>query len=154
MQNVHCCRLLGYNRSPIVAGRTLDLVTDVLPVAEDRLKRTFFKNGTDTCFYGKCYYCKSEADGVCANGTSLEGALVLWLPEVATTFKKWRSPWQRDYSNSTRRKARWESEPAFCDYVRQHAPYDVGPRLMDFIDATVFDYLIGESGHQIVQRTV
>ena len=73
-------------------------------------------SGTDTCFFGKCYYCKSAADGVCANGTSLEGALILWLPEKATTFTKWRSPWQRTYSNDSR-KARWEIEDDFCDDV-------------------------------------
>ena len=100
-------------------------------------------SGTDTCFFGKCYYCKSAADGVCANGTSLEGALILWLPEKATTFTKWRSPWQRTYSNDSR-KARWEIEDDFCDDVRNHTPYNAGPRLMDLIDATVFDYLIGK----------
>ena len=50
----------------------------------------------NTCFYGNCYYCKSEADGVCAKGSKLEGAVVLWLPS-SYTFRLWRHPWGRTY---------------------------------------------------------
>ena len=40
---------------------------------------------------------------------------------------------------------RWEIDDKYCDKVRQTSPYDSGPRLMDIIDASVFDYLIGNA---------
>ena len=63
-------------------------------------------SGSDWCFYGKCMYCRSKEDGVCGDGSKLEGALVLWLPEGAE-FKKFRNPWQRIYNMSSNRKARF-----------------------------------------------
>lgn len=42
-------------------------------------------------------YCKSEADGVCADGNKLEGVVVLWLPPEYTHFKYQRHPYQRTY---------------------------------------------------------
>ena len=41
---------------------------------------------------------------------------------------------------------RWEIDDQFCDDLRQYSLYNKGPRLMDLIDATVFDYLIGSAG--------
>jgi hypothetical protein len=56
------------------------------------------------CFYGKCLYCKSPADGVCAEGSSLEGALVLWLP--SNKFEKWPHPWRRTYRDDKQMRYR------------------------------------------------
>lgn len=50
----------------------------------------------DTCFYGKCLYCKNESDGVCGEGDVLDGALVLMLPK-AYKFTRHRHPWSRTY---------------------------------------------------------
>ncbi len=48
------------------------------------------------CFYGKCYYCKGPSTGVCAQGTLMEGAVVLWLrPDVK--FEQAHHPWGRTY---------------------------------------------------------
>ena len=58
--------------------------------------------GGDTCFYGRCYYCKKE-DAACANGTIMEGSVTLWLPQ-GWDLAKWSHPWQRTYSDT--RKAR------------------------------------------------
>ena len=40
---------------------------------------------------------------------------------------------------------RWESDDEYCDAVERIPPYDAGPRLLDILDACVFDYLIGNA---------
>ena len=37
--------MFGYNRSPLVVGRVLDLEEEIRPVAEARLLETFFYKG-------------------------------------------------------------------------------------------------------------
>ncbi|XP_013381494.1 glycosaminoglycan xylosylkinase isoform X1 [Lingula anatina] len=139
----HLIRLLGLNRAPLVVGRTVNLQKEILPVSSTKLKSTFFQRDNNTCFYGQCLYCKSEEDGVCADGEMLEGAVVLWLPRKWTFYKKHRSPWQRTYKEG--KVARWEYDDTYCDTVRAVAPYDSGPRLLDLLDAVVVDYLIGNA---------
>lgn len=41
----HLSRILGLNRAPIVTGRTINLRTEILPVATFNLKRTFLYEG-------------------------------------------------------------------------------------------------------------
>ena len=53
-----------------------------------------FSDG-NTCFYGKCYYCKSS-ELACANGDIMEGSVTIWLP-IWYQFKTWRHPYQRTY---------------------------------------------------------
>jgi len=38
-------RLLGLQRVPLTVGRVIDLEVDILPVATERLRNTFFTNG-------------------------------------------------------------------------------------------------------------
>lgn len=38
-------RLLGYRKVPLTVGRVIDLEKEILPVATERLRITFFKNG-------------------------------------------------------------------------------------------------------------
>lgn len=40
---------------------------------------------------------------------------------------------------------RWEVDPDYCDEVKQTPPYDRGTRLLDVMDMTIFDFLMGES---------
>ena len=60
--------------------------------------------GTSTCFYGKCLYCKDQTSGVCANGTKMEGAVILWLPK-SFQLQRFRHPWARTYKSG--KKARY-----------------------------------------------
>jgi hypothetical protein len=39
------CRLLELHRVPLAVGRIVDLEKDILPVATERLRNTFFTNG-------------------------------------------------------------------------------------------------------------
>ncbi len=39
---------------------------------------------------------------------------------------------------------RWEVDPDYCDEVKQTPPYDQGTRLLDIMDMTIFDFLMGK----------
>lgn len=43
-------RVLGLRRVPLTVGRVIDLEDDILPVATERLRNTFFTNG-EFCFF-------------------------------------------------------------------------------------------------------
>lgn len=59
--------------------------------------------GNNTCFYGKCYYCR-ESEPACAEAEVMEGSLTLWLPDV-WPLQKHRHPWGRTYREG--KLARW-----------------------------------------------
>ncbi|XP_045906898.1 glycosaminoglycan xylosylkinase isoform X2 [Micropterus dolomieu] len=91
----HLDRILGFRRAPLVVGRYVNLRTEIKPVATDQLLSTFLMQGNNTCFYGKCYYCR-ESEPACAEGDLMEGSLTLWLPDV-WPLQKHRHPWGRTY---------------------------------------------------------
>ena len=137
----HLDRILGFYRAPIVTGRIINLKTEANSI-QPALKKTFFKKGNNTCFYGVCYYCKiSEA--ACADGDMMEGSVTIWLP-AGWDLKNWRHPWQRMYRAN--KKARWEVDQNYCiNAVMRLPPYNRGPRLMSIIDTAIFDYFIGNA---------
>lgn len=137
----HLDRILGFRRAPLVVGRYVNLRTEVKPVATEQLLSTFLTVGNNTCFYGKCYYCR-ETEPACADGDMMEGSVTLWLPDV-WPLQKHRHPWGRTYREG--KLARWEYDESYCDAVKKTSPYDSGPRLLDIIDTAVFDYLIGNA---------
>lgn len=137
----HLDRILGFRRAPLVVGRYVNLRTEVKPVATEQLLSTFLTVGNNTCFYGKCYYCR-ETEPACADGDMMEGSITLWLPDV-WPLQKHRHPWGRTYREG--KLARWEYDESYCDAVKKTSPYDSGPRLLDIIDTAVFDYLIGNA---------
>ena len=52
--------------------------------------------------------------------------------------------------------SRWEVDPDYCDEVKQTPPYDRGSRLLDIMDMTIFDFLMGKKEPNIYfvkQRT-
>ncbi|KAG7260114.1 hypothetical protein CRUP_031397 [Coryphaenoides rupestris] len=137
----HLDRILGFRRAPLVVGRFVNLRSEIKPVATDQLLNTFLMQGNNTCFYGKCYYCR-ESEPACAVGDVMEGAVTLWLPDV-WPLQKHRHPWGRTYREG--KLARWEYDESYCDAVKKMPPYDAGPRLLDLIDTAMFDYLIGNA---------
>jgi hypothetical protein len=40
---------------------------------------------------------------------------------------------------------RWEVDPDYCEEVKQTPPYDSGHRILDIMDMTIFDFLMGTS---------
>lgn len=81
---------------------------------------------------------------VCGGGGDLiEATLILWLPS-SVKLKSIRSPWQRTYKKNVR--AQWEIDDKFClNLQKQNRIFRIDPakrRLLDLIDAAVFDFLI------------
>ena len=56
-------------------------------------------------------------------------------------MQTWRHPWRRSYHK--RRKAAWESDPDYCEVVKDVAPYNQGRRLLDLMDLAILDFLMG-----------
>ncbi|XP_012944924.2 glycosaminoglycan xylosylkinase [Aplysia californica] len=139
----HLGRILELRRTPLAIGRRVDIHRDIKPVATERLLNTFFEKDGQTCFYGKCLYCRGPDDGVCATTAGvMEGTLVLWLPNDFK-LKLHKHPWSRTYKEGV--VARWMKEDDYCDKMRRIARFSKGPRLLDIIDTSIFDYLIGNA---------
>ena len=72
----------------------------------------------------------------------LEGSFAAFLPSKSVVPRKtWRHPWRRSYHK--RRKAAWETDPDYCDIVKDVSPYNQGRRLLDVMDLSIFDFLMG-----------
>ncbi|KAK7168307.1 hypothetical protein R3I94_002384 [Phoxinus phoxinus] len=140
----HLDRILDFRRVPPVAGRLVNMTREIRDVTRDKkLWRTFFVSpANNICFYGECsYYCSTE-HALCGKPDQIEGSLAAFLPDLALAKRKtWRNPWRRSYHK--RKKAEWEVDPDYCDEVKQTPPYDQGTRLLDIMDMTIFDFLMG-----------
>ncbi|CAG04459.1 unnamed protein product [Tetraodon nigroviridis] len=143
----HLDRVLDFRRVPPVAGRLVNMTKEIRDVTRDKkLWRTFFISpANNVCFYGECsYYCSTE-HALCGKPDQLEGSLAAFLPDLALAKRKtWRNPWRRSYHK--RKKAEWEVDPDYCEEVKQTPPYDSGTRLLDIMDMTIFDFLMGKPG--------
>ncbi|RLW01546.1 hypothetical protein DV515_00007883 [Chloebia gouldiae] len=139
-----CVRILDFRRVPPVAGRLVNMTREIRDVTRDKkLWRTFFISpANNICFYGECsYYCSTE-HALCGKPDQIEGSLAAFLPDLSLAKRKtWRNPWRRSYHK--RKKAEWEVDPDYCEEVKQTPPYDSGTRILDIMDMTVFDFLMG-----------
>nr|XP_023691203.1 extracellular serine/threonine protein kinase FAM20C-like [Paramormyrops kingsleyae] len=139
----HLDRILGFRRVPPAAGRLVSITKEIRDLTHDKkLRRTFFISpANNTCFYGECsYYCSVE-HALCGTPEHMEGSLSAFLPDLVLAKRRtWRNPWRRSYHK--RKAAEWEINPNYCDKVRRTPPYD-GPRLLDIMDMTIFDFLMG-----------
>ncbi|CAG5106891.1 Oidioi.mRNA.OKI2018_I69.chr1.g3046.t1.cds [Oikopleura dioica] len=137
----HLDRILNFRRAPLVTGRVVDFTEEIKPVAAERLSNTFKEVEGKSCFYGVCYYC-NENEYACADENGkLEGSLTLWFPEDKK-LEKIRHPYQRTYNDE--KQAKWETDEEYCNkYVKKIEPYNKGPRLLDIMDTSVFDFFIG-----------
>ncbi|KAM3859474.1 extracellular serine/threonine protein kinase FAM20C isoform 2-T2 [Diretmus argenteus] len=140
----HLDKILDFRRVPPVAGRLVNMTKEVRDVTRDKkLWRTFFISpANNVCFYGECsYYCSTE-HALCGKPDQIEGSLAAFLPDLALAKRKtWRNPWRRSYHK--RKKAEWEVDQDYCEEVKQTPPYDSGTRLLDIMDMTIFDFLMG-----------
>uniref|UniRef100_A0AAJ7X676 Extracellular serine/threonine protein kinase FAM20C-like n=1 Tax=Petromyzon marinus TaxID=7757 RepID=A0AAJ7X676_PETMA len=140
----HLDRVLDFRRVPPVVGRLVNMTREIRDITNDsKLVKTFFISpANNVCFYGDCsYYCTTE-HALCGRPDQLEGSLAAFLPDTEIAPRtSWRNPWRRSYHK--RRKANWEIDPNYCSEVRKTAPYNSGTRLLDVMDMTVFDFLMG-----------
>ncbi|KAE8283131.1 Extracellular serine/threonine protein kinase FAM20C [Larimichthys crocea] len=129
---------------PRLQDDSVNMTREIRDVTRDKkLWRTFFISpANNVCFYGECsYYCSTE-HALCGKPDQIEGSLAAFLPDLNLAKRKtWRNPWRRSYHK--RKKAEWEVDPDYCDEVKQTPPYDRGTRLLDIMDMTIFDFLMG-----------
>ncbi|XP_027203622.2 LOW QUALITY PROTEIN: glycosaminoglycan xylosylkinase [Dermatophagoides pteronyssinus] len=142
----HLSRILNQRYAPIVASRIINVANEIKPVASPSLLATFVpqttkSNKTLECFYGECYYC-NEYELLCPDESTgtLEGAIILMLPNQYQ-LQKLRHPWQRTYKKNL--KAQWEMDSHYCLSVLKSN--SLRPRVLDFVDTAIFDYLIGNA---------
>ncbi|NWH72493.1 FA20C kinase, partial [Piaya cayana] len=140
----HLDRILDFRRIPPVSGRLVNITKEIRDITTDKkLAKTFFISPAgNVCFYGECsYYCSTE-HALCGKPDRLEGSMAALLPDKTLAKRRsWRSPWRRSYHKS--KKAEWELNPNYCAQVRETPPYDRGHRLLNLIDMTVLDFLMG-----------
>lgn len=142
--------------APIVSSRRVHVTKEIKSVATSSLLKTFVQKQTSNnltleCFYGHCYYC-NENELVCPEEDGfLEGAIILMLPKQFH-LQKLRHPWQRTYKETL--KAQWEIDSQYCFTVLKSNPLQ--PRVLDFIDTSIFDFLIGNADrhHYEIFKTI
>ncbi|XP_043922292.1 extracellular serine/threonine protein kinase FAM20C-like [Protopterus annectens] len=140
----HLDRILDFRRVPPVSGRLLNMTKDIWHLTTDKkLAKTFYISpANNVCFYGECsYYCSTE-HALCGKPDQIEGSMAAFLPDKSLADRhNWRSPWRRSYHKH--KKAEWEVNPNYCIQVKQTPPYNQGTRLLDLIDLTILDFLMG-----------
>ncbi|XP_051899384.1 extracellular serine/threonine protein kinase FAM20C-like [Pristis pectinata] len=140
----HLDRILGFRRIPPVSGRQVNVVRDIKELTTDgQLEETFFISpANNVCFYGTCsYYCDMEHP-LCGKPEMMEGSMAAYLPDVTLAKRlSWRNPWKQSYHKN--KKAKWEMDPRYCDKIKKTALYNTGTRLIDLIDMTILDFLMG-----------
>lgn len=126
-----------------VTGRILNMTSELYALVEGELLKTFFISPSNNlCFHGKCSYYCDTAHAICGSPDLLEGSFAAFLPDKEVAPRKvWRHPWRRSYHK--RRKAQWEQDSDYCSIVREIEPYDHGRRLLDIMDMSVLDFLMG-----------
>ncbi|XP_068230432.1 extracellular serine/threonine protein CG31145-like isoform X2 [Palaemon carinicauda] len=139
----HLDRLLGFRRAVPITGRNLNMTRELYALAQGDLLKTFFISpDSNLCFHGKCSYYCDTAHAICGNPDMLEGSFAIFLPgKDAAPRKVWRHPWRRSYHK--RRKAQWEVDDEYCDLVKEVHPYNEGRRLLDIMDMSILDFLMG-----------
>jgi len=139
----HLDKILGFRRAIPVTGRTVNMTRDLYALAEGDLLKTFFISPAgNLCFHGKCSYYCDTSHAICGSPDMLEGSFAAFLPSKSVVPRKtWRHPWRRSYHK--RRKAAWETDPDYCDIVKDVSPYNQGRRLLDIMDLAIFDFLMG-----------
>uniref|UniRef100_A0A8B9SQZ5 FAM20 C-terminal domain-containing protein n=1 Tax=Anas platyrhynchos TaxID=8839 RepID=A0A8B9SQZ5_ANAPL len=133
----HLDRILDFRRIPPVSGRLVNITKEIRDITTDKkLAKTFFISPGDAPTTAP------PSTALCGKPDQLEGSVAALLPDKTLAKRRsWRSPWRRSYHKS--KKAEWELNPNYCAQVRQTPPYDRGRRLLDLIDMTVLDFLMG-----------
>jgi len=72
-----------------VAGRTLNITTEIYQLAEENLLKTFFVSPSlNLCFHGKCSYYCDTSHAICGNPDMLEGSFAAFLPNFESGNRK------------------------------------------------------------------
>jgi hypothetical protein len=141
----HLDRILGYRRAVPTVGRVVNMTSELMDVAERRLRKTFFISpAKNRCFVSKCdYYCDTT-HAICGSPDLKEGSVQVFLPDDTSVPRKHnKSPYRRTYSKKNQ-LANWQEDMGYCEQkVKNMRQYAHGRRLLDLIDLHLMDYLIG-----------
>ncbi|VVC24292.1 Hypothetical protein CINCED_3A020534 [Cinara cedri] len=140
----HLDRALGFRRAMPVSGRLVNITSELMAqvTSSDLLKTFFVSPDRNMCFHGQCSYYCDTSHAICGNPDMLEGSFAAYLPSQDVLERKtWRHPWRRSYHK--RKKAKWETDPNYCEIIRNVPPYNTGRRMLDIMDLSVFDFLMG-----------
>lgn len=141
----HLDKILGYRRAVPTVGRVVNMTSELMEVAERRLRKTFFISpAKNRCFVSKCdYYCDTT-HAICGSPDLKEGSVQVFLPDDTSVPRKHnKSPYRRTYSKKNQ-LANWQEDMGYCEQKVKHMrQYAHGRRLLDLIDLHLMDYLIG-----------
>ncbi|XP_047484909.1 glycosaminoglycan xylosylkinase-like [Penaeus chinensis] len=130
-------RLLGLETLPAVVGRKILLTEEVIPVSSPELAETFYTNEENkTCLHARCHRCNPNRVSCAREKDSMEGAVIMWLPEHLHVSEK-NYAWRHYYNR--KELLRWETDENFCEVVLRS---DEGKIILDLIDMSVLDFLI------------
>lgn len=72
-----------------VAGRVLNMTTEIYDVTEGDILKTFFVSPANNfCFHGKCSYYCDTGHAICGNPDMLEGSFAAFLPSSDLAERK------------------------------------------------------------------
>lgn len=146
-------RLMGFRRAMPVAGRQLNMTTELYQKAEGDLLNTFFVSPSDNlCFHGKCSYYCDTSHAICGNPDTLEGSFAAFLPsaKVAPTKVTFRIRvevrWVRfslftNFNTLERRNADG-ARPHNCIVSRNKIPYEFFVFVLHDKKSSPFSYYI------------
>lgn len=81
--------LLGFRRAMPVAGRVLNITSEIYQLADDDLLKTFFISpSNNVCFHGKCSYYCDTSHAICGSPDTIEGSFAAFLPTYEQAQRK------------------------------------------------------------------
>jgi len=140
----HVDRVLGFRRAAPVVGRTVNITSEIYELAEgtDFLKTFFISPAGNVCFHGKCSYYCDTGHAICGRPDRIEGSFATFFPPANSVPRKaWRHPYRRSYHK--RKRALWETDSDYCKSIQKQTMYSRGRRLVDLMDMSIFDFVIG-----------
>ncbi|XP_035170719.1 extracellular serine/threonine protein kinase FAM20C-like [Oxyura jamaicensis] len=132
----HLDRILDFRRIPPVSGRLVNITKEIRDITTDKkLAKTFFISPGElsplpTLSPVAACSCSGDhpfGDSSICHHVPCHGAVLKEQGHLTTALSA----------------RRWELNPNYCAQVRQTPPYDRGHRLLDLIDMTVLDFLMG-----------
>lgn len=72
-----------------VAGRILNITSEIYQLADDDLLKTFFISpSNNVCFHGKCSYYCDTSHAICGSPDTIEGSFAAFLPTYEQAQRK------------------------------------------------------------------